>query len=178
MQNPATVGAYAKASHLKGNKGANKLFRTGKSSVDAYGTSTKKYANDATKAILELAPLIEKDSKSSTLSNRNISPTDVLNKLQTPQINVTSPELNRENEKQLGASNDNIINKVTVAMRKEARYNDSHQTTPQPVNISNSAGGENTQSNPNRFRHPFPTRDVELIGRIPVRNRAYGVDFS
>jgi hypothetical protein len=48
---PEDIGAYAKAAHLKGVGGANKLFLHGEASTDANGTSTATYAAQARKAV-------------------------------------------------------------------------------------------------------------------------------
>ncbi|QFY43022.1 hypothetical protein F6R98_10675 [Candidatus Methylospira mobilis] len=56
---PEMIAAYAKAAHLKGAGGANKLFLDGKNSVDANGTSAKTYANEGAAAMRELAGKVE-----------------------------------------------------------------------------------------------------------------------
>lgn len=56
---PAKIAAYAKAAHLKGAGGANKLFLHGADSRDAYGTSTAGYAQQARDAIKNLAPVVQ-----------------------------------------------------------------------------------------------------------------------
>lgn len=48
---PEDIGAYAKASHLKGAGNANKFFLHGQDSADANGTSVSKYASQARQAI-------------------------------------------------------------------------------------------------------------------------------
>ncbi|MBD9356804.1 hypothetical protein [Methylomonas albis] len=55
---PARIAAYAKAAHLKGTGGANKLFLSGVDGVDANGTSASVYASHGSKAINTLAPLV------------------------------------------------------------------------------------------------------------------------
>ena len=56
---PETIAAYAKAAHLKGAGGANKLFLKGEDSVDANGTSAKTFANEGAAAMRELAGKVE-----------------------------------------------------------------------------------------------------------------------
>jgi hypothetical protein len=71
-----------------------------------------------------------------------------------------------------------IYSKVSVALQKEAKYNQGTPPSANNVSIVNSDGGSSQQDNPNRFRHPFPTRDAEMLGRIPISSRAFGKDYA
>lgn len=53
------IAAYAKAAHLKGVGGANRLFKNGVSSTDGNGTETRDYANQAAKAMTGTVAAIE-----------------------------------------------------------------------------------------------------------------------
>jgi hypothetical protein len=53
------IAGYAKAAHLKGTVGANKLFLDGVATHDANGTSTATYAKQASAAMNNLAPAVE-----------------------------------------------------------------------------------------------------------------------
>jgi len=55
---PARIAAYAKAAHLKGTGGANKLFLRGIDTADANNTATSTYAKHGSNAINTLAPLV------------------------------------------------------------------------------------------------------------------------
>lgn len=70
-EDPAKIAAYAKAAHLKGTGGANKLFLKGIDSKDAYGMSAMKYANDAASNLNSLSAKVdaEKAEKKPTTTN-------------------------------------------------------------------------------------------------------------
>jgi hypothetical protein len=57
--NAEQIAAYAKAAHLKGNGGADALFKHGKVTTDANGTSTKAYAEGAARSMATLAGQVE-----------------------------------------------------------------------------------------------------------------------
>jgi len=57
--NAERIAAYAKAAHLKGNGGADALFKHGKVTTDANGTSTKAYAEGAAHSMATLAGQVE-----------------------------------------------------------------------------------------------------------------------
>ncbi len=68
------VAAYAKAAHLKGVGGANKLFLQGIASRDAYGTSTASYANQARLAMQTLAADVERTMQTNPQSTQHVKP--------------------------------------------------------------------------------------------------------
>ncbi len=91
---PAKIAAYAKAAHLKGAGGANKLFLHGADSRDAYGTSTASYAQQAREAIKNLAPVVQQKLVGTKTPTTNLPPKPVWETLQaTPTTNRMPPAI-------------------------------------------------------------------------------------
>jgi hypothetical protein len=84
---PAKIAAYAKAAHLKGAGGANKLFLRGADSHDAYGTSTAGYAQQAREAIKNLAPVVQQRLDGSRATGGSVAPGGFY------RVNELGPEL-------------------------------------------------------------------------------------
>lgn len=172
---PENIAAYAKAAHLKGIGGANKYFKNGIATTDANGTSTAKYANDARKAILSLAPLINNAQHN---TDTKIQLSGMSPRSQQLGQNKKSPTILQDNTKKLTLDpiESTLHNNVSVQLQKEAVYNRASTKTNPGINIMNQQSSQPTESDSSRGRHPYPTRDMKGLGRIPLSGRAFGQD--